>query len=58
MATEADLGDYFRLPRSESKARVAELADELRLLSEWLELGGVSVARKGDLAAPLRRALA
>ena len=25
--TEADLGDYFRLPRSESKARVAELAE-------------------------------
>jgi uncharacterized protein YcaQ len=25
VATEADLGDYFRLPRAESKARVAEL---------------------------------
>ena len=25
VATEPDLGDYFRLPRSESKARVAEL---------------------------------
>lgn len=35
----------------------AELADELRQLSEWLELGGVSVARKGDLASALRRAL-
>ncbi|HZO05614.1 MAG TPA: crosslink repair DNA glycosylase YcaQ family protein [Solirubrobacterales bacterium] len=34
-----------------------ELADELRQLSEWLGLGGVSVARKGDLAAPLCRAL-
>jgi uncharacterized protein YcaQ len=40
-------------------ALVAEaLAAELRLLSDWLGLGGVSVARKGDLAAPLRRALA
>jgi hypothetical protein len=40
-------------------ALVAEaLADELRLLSGWLELGDVSVARKGDLAAALRRALA
>lgn len=40
-------------------ARVAEeLAAELRLLSEWLGLGGVSVARKGDLSQPLRRALA
>jgi uncharacterized protein len=35
----------------------AELAEELRGLSEWLGLGGVSVARKGDLAAPLRQAL-
>jgi uncharacterized protein len=26
VATEPDLGDYFRLPRAESKARVAELA--------------------------------
>jgi uncharacterized protein YcaQ len=34
-----------------------ELADELRRLSEWLGLGGVSVGRKGDLASPLRRAL-
>lgn len=36
----------------------AELADELRLLSEWLDLGGVSVAPKGDLAGALRRAVA
>ncbi|HVO53336.1 MAG TPA: crosslink repair DNA glycosylase YcaQ family protein [Solirubrobacterales bacterium] len=35
-----------------------QLADELRLLSDWLDLGGVAVARKGDLATPLRRALA
>ncbi len=35
----------------------AELAVELRLLSEWLGLGGVSVARKGDLAPALRHAL-
>jgi uncharacterized protein len=35
-----------------------ELADELRLLSGWLELGRVAVERKGDLAAALRRALA
>jgi uncharacterized protein YcaQ len=34
-----------------------ELADELRLVAEWLGLGGVKVARKGDLAATLRRAV-
>jgi uncharacterized protein len=35
----------------------AELADELGLVSRWLGLGGVEVARKGDLAAKLRRAV-
>jgi uncharacterized protein YcaQ len=34
-----------------------ELADELRLVAEWQGLGGVKVARKGDLAANLRRAV-
>jgi uncharacterized protein YcaQ len=44
--------------RHADPALVAEkLADELRLLSHWLGLAGVSVGRKGDLAAPLRRAL-
>ena len=28
VATEADLGDYFRLPRTESKTRVAELTED------------------------------
>jgi len=42
----------------ETAAVAAELADELRQLSAWLGLGGVSVGRKGDLATPLRRALA
>jgi uncharacterized protein len=48
----------FAEPHADPTAIAAELADELRLLSAWLELGGVSVARKGDLAAPLRKALA
>jgi uncharacterized protein len=40
------------------EARVArELADELRLVSGWLGLGGIEVARKGDLAPALRRAV-
>ncbi|MEO6502347.1 MAG: crosslink repair DNA glycosylase YcaQ family protein [Jatrophihabitantaceae bacterium] len=32
VATEPDLGDYFRLPRAESKLRVAELAEAGELL--------------------------
>ena len=37
VATEADLGDYFRLPRAESKARVAELAEDGGLTPVWVE---------------------
>jgi len=48
----------FAEPDADTPRVAEELAAELRLLSEWLGLGGVSVARKGDLAAPLRRALA
>ena len=48
----------FAEPHADTALVAAELADELRLLSEWLGLGGVSVARKGDLAPALRRALA
>jgi uncharacterized protein YcaQ len=33
------------------------LADELRLLAGWLELEEVSVARKGDLARKLAKAV-
>ena len=47
----------FAEPHADTAHVAAELADELRLLSDWLGLGGVSVARKGDLAAPLRHAL-
>lgn len=48
----------FAEPHADTKLVAAELAAELRLLGEWLGLGGVSVARKGDLAAALRGALA
>jgi len=48
----------FAEPHADPAHVAAELAAELRLLSEWLGLGGVSVARKGELAAPLRKALA
>jgi uncharacterized protein YcaQ len=45
-------------PGVETGEVAAELAAELRLLSEWLDLGGIAVARKGDLATALRGALA
>jgi uncharacterized protein YcaQ len=48
----------FAEPGADPAHIAAELADELRLLSTWLELDSISVARKGDLAAPLRRTLA
>ena len=48
----------FAEPHVDTALVAAELAAELRLLSDWLGLGGVSVARKGDLAPALRRALA
>jgi uncharacterized protein len=47
----------FAEPRADPAQVATELAEELRLLSEWLGLGGVSVGRKGDLASPLRKAL-
>jgi uncharacterized protein YcaQ len=37
VATEPDLGDYFRLPRADSKARVAELAAAGELLEVAVE---------------------
>jgi hypothetical protein len=48
----------FAEPHADTALVAAELAGELRLLSGWLGLGDVSVARKGDLATALRRALA
>ncbi|HST69118.1 MAG TPA: crosslink repair DNA glycosylase YcaQ family protein [Solirubrobacterales bacterium] len=47
----------FAEPDVDTALVAGELAAELRPLSDWLGLGGVSVARKGDLAAPLRGAL-
>jgi hypothetical protein len=48
----------FAEPHADTATVAEQLAAELRPLSEWLGLGAVSVAHKGDLAAPLRRALA
>jgi hypothetical protein len=47
----------FAEPGVEEAEVARELADELRLVSGWLGLGGVAVGRKGDLAGALRRAL-
>jgi uncharacterized protein YcaQ len=43
----------FAEPHADPTHVAAELADELRQLSEWLGLDSVSVARKGDLASSL-----
>jgi uncharacterized protein len=48
----------FREEDAEEGRVAAELADELRLVSRWLGLGGVEIGRKGDLAAALRKAAA
>ena len=45
-------------PGVDQGAVAPELADELRLLADWLELKEVSVARKGDLARKLAKAVA
>jgi uncharacterized protein len=47
----------FAEPGVEATEVAHELADELRLVSAWLGLGGVKVGRKGDLAPALRKAL-
>ena len=38
-------------------AVAAELATNLEAMAAWLELGEVKVDRRGNLAAPLRRAV-
>jgi uncharacterized protein len=48
----------FAEPGADPGAVALELADELRLLTGWLELEHVSVARKGDLARKLAKAVA
>ena len=47
----------FAEPGADAAEVAEELAAELRLAAGWLGLGRVAVARRGDLAAPLRRAL-
>ena len=61
VATEPDLGDYFRLPRAESKLRVAELVDGRRadagrgrrLVGAGLPVAGRRAGRAGSEARAL-----
>jgi uncharacterized protein YcaQ len=48
----------FAEPSADPATVAPELADELRLLAGWLELEHVSVARNGDLAGKLAKAVA
>ena len=62
VATEPDLGDYFRLPRAESKARVAELLEAGALtrtrVEGWSAPAYVTAARLPTLAREPRALLA
>ena len=56
VATEPDLGDYFRLPRADSKARVAELAAAGELTPvRGPGLGGAGIPVAGRPAPPADR---
>jgi uncharacterized protein YcaQ len=48
----------FAEPGSDPAATAPELADELQRLADWLELEEVSVAKKGNLAGKLAKAVA
>jgi uncharacterized protein YcaQ len=48
----------FSEPGTDPVRVAAELAAELRLMADWLELDDVLVGERGDLIAPLARALA
>ena len=47
----------FLEPGQDARRVIPELAAELRQMQAWLELDGIEVASRGDLAAKLRRSL-
>ena len=44
-------------PKQNASRVASALADELRLMKDWLELDRIEVGRRGDLTAKLRRAV-
>ena len=47
----------FLEPKRGARRVAPHLADELRLMQQWLELDSIEVGKRGDLAAQLRRTL-
>jgi uncharacterized protein YcaQ len=58
VATEPDLGDYFRLPRADSKARLAELVEAGALTPARVEGWSAPAYVTADTATPTRAARA
>ena len=54
VATEPDLGDYFRLPRADSKARLAELVEAGELVPATVAGWDAPAYRPPDLHVPRR----
>jgi uncharacterized protein YcaQ len=54
VASEPDLGDYFRLPRADSKARLAELVEAGALVPASVEGWDVPAYAPPDLQVPRR----
>jgi uncharacterized protein YcaQ len=54
VATEPDLGDYFRLPRADSKARLAELVEAGTLVATAVEGWDAPAYAPSDLHVPRR----
>ena len=47
----------FSETHAHKKQEAEALADELRLMAQWLQLGTIKVGNKGDLASAVRKSL-